>query len=101
MKIARRPMPSKGMRAKIMANNANENIIEILSITADDGFFLTQKADVPIEEREVLTNVTTRSDYGIDEWKEITKEEAKIIQEQQDKWFEKTKQEYESNNNTN
>ncbi len=45
-------------------------------ITADEGMYLTQSADVAISERIICTEVALGCNSSPGEWKEITKEEG-------------------------
>lgn len=52
-------------------------------VTAENGYYLTQVADVPLAERIVASKVALSKHSTIDDWKEITKEEGdQIIAEQ-------------------
>lgn len=52
-------------------------------MTAEEGYYLTQVADVDLSERIVASKVALSKFSTIDDWKEITKEEGdQIIAEQ-------------------
>lgn len=60
----------------------SENFTSIV-LTADEGYCLTQTADVELSDRVVATKVALSKHSTVDDWKEITKEEAdQIIAEQ-------------------
>lgn len=57
--------------------------ISTMVMTAEEGYYLTQTADVPLDERIVASKVALSKFSTIDDWKEITKEEGnQIIAEQ-------------------
>lgn len=60
----------------------SENYTSIV-LTADEGYYLTQTADVELTDRVVASKVALSKFSTVDDWKEITKEEAdQIIAEQ-------------------
>lgn len=57
--------------------------IQTMLMTAEEGYYLTQVADVDLSERIVASKVALSKFSTIDDWKEITKEEGdQIIAEQ-------------------
>lgn len=57
--------------------------IQTMVMTAEEGYYLTQVADVDLAERIVASKVALSKFSTIDDWKEITKEEGdQIIAEQ-------------------
>lgn len=57
--------------------------IQTMLMTAEEGYYLTQVADVDLAERIVASKVALSKFSTIDDWKEITKEEGdQIIAEQ-------------------
>lgn len=62
------------------------NGVDILEeLTAEDGMCLTQKGEVPLEERIIATQVMLGKGRSSSEWKEITEREAEAIQDEQAK----------------
>lgn len=60
----------------------SENYTSIV-LTADEGYCLTQTADVDIKDRVVASKVALSKHSTVDDWKEITKEKADQIIAQQ------------------
>lgn len=60
----------------------SENYTSIV-LTSDEGYCLTQTADVDIKDRVVASKVALSKFSTVDDWKEITKEEADQIIAQQ------------------
>lgn len=57
--------------------------IQTMVMTAENGYYLTQVADVDLSERIVASKVALSKFSTIDDWKEISKEEGdQIIAEQ-------------------
>lgn len=57
--------------------------VSTMVMTAEEGYYLTQVADVALAERIVASKVALSKFSTIDDWKEITKEEGdQIIAEQ-------------------
>lgn len=57
--------------------------IQTMVMTAEEGYYLTQVADVDLAERIVASKVALSKFSTIDDWKEISKEEGdQIIAEQ-------------------
>lgn len=57
--------------------------VSTMVMTAENGYYLTQVADVDLAERIVASKVALSQFSTIDDWKEITKEEGdQIIAEQ-------------------
>lgn len=57
--------------------------IQTMVMTAENGYYFTQVADVPLAERIVASKVALSKFSTIDDWKEISKEEGdQIIAEQ-------------------
>lgn len=56
----------------------SENFNTIV-MTADEGYYLTQTADVELSERIVATKVALGKYSTVDDWKEITKAEGDQI----------------------
>lgn len=55
-----------------------ENFTSIV-LTADAGYYLTQTADVELRDRIVASKIALSRHSMVDDWKEITKEEADQI----------------------
>lgn len=55
-----------------------ENYTSIV-LTADEGYFLTQTADVELRDRIVASKIALSKHSTVDDWKEISKEEADQI----------------------
>lgn len=57
--------------------------VSTMVMTAEEGYYLTQVADVDLAERIVASKVALSKFSTIDDWKEISKEEGdQIIAEQ-------------------
>lgn len=57
--------------------------VNTMVMTAENGYYLTQVADVDLAERIVASKVALSKFSTIDDWREITKEEGdQIIAEQ-------------------
>lgn len=57
--------------------------VSTMVMTAENGYYLTQVADVDLAERIVASKVALSKFSTIDDWKEISKEEGdQIIAEQ-------------------
>lgn len=57
--------------------------VNTMVMTAENGYYLTQVADVDLSERIVASKVALSKFSTIDDWKEISKEEGdQIIAEQ-------------------
>lgn len=52
-------------------------------LTAEEGKYLTQSFDVDIEKRVIGTTIALGKNDSVDNWKEITKEEADTIKQAQ------------------
>lgn len=52
-------------------------------LTAEEGKYLTQNFDVDIEKRVIGTTIALGKNDSVDNWKEITKEEADTIKQAQ------------------
>lgn len=52
-------------------------------LKAEEGKYLTQKSDVDIEKRVIGTTIALGKNDSVDNWKEITKEEADSIKQAQ------------------
>lgn len=57
---------------------------EMIKLESSDGCWLTESADVNIENR-TLCKVAFTASTNVDDWKEITDAEYQILKEQQDK----------------
>jgi len=53
-------------------------------IAAEEGKFLTQSADVEIASRVIASTIALGKNDSVDNWKEITKEEADTIKQAQE-----------------
>lgn len=60
-----------------------QNEFRTTVIAAEEGKYLTQSFEVDIENRVVASTIALGKNDTVENWKEITKEEADTIREQQ------------------
>lgn len=60
-----------------------QNEFKTTVITAEEGKYLTQSFEVDIENRVVASTIALGKNDTVENWKEITKEEADTIRKQQ------------------